>query len=508
MDEGRLPNDEGRLTPMTPSSRLVATLADLSVEHLAAARDAALREADLVEFRLDLLPRVEWRELLGDAAPRAIVTLRPVREGGRDQGDDAARDVRLREALAAGVAYVDVEWDATFGDALIAEFPGRVVLSRHDFQGMPSDLPRLVRELTARHPAVVKVAVTPQRLADQLVFTDAIAAAQGRPTVLIAMGASGLPSRLLPERFGSCWTYGGAAVAPGQVRPDVMRGRYRVGRHTAATQLFGVAGRPLGHSWSPTLHNAALQALDVDGVYLPFEAHDIDDLLTTAAALGVRGLSVTAPFKLDALARATRADDLATRLGAANTLTWTPEGWVASNTDVEGFLRPLRGRLPLAGARVAVLGAGGAARAVVAGLAAAGARVAVHARRAEQAEALTPLGATTGEWPPAPGSWDLLVNTTPVGTAPRVDDTPLPAHLLTGGRLVYDLVYNPGHTRLLRDAAAAGCETLGGLEMLIAQAAVQLATWLRVDPPIDVMRAAIHAEAPHLSLAPETSCPR
>jgi shikimate 5-dehydrogenase len=155
-----------------------------------------------------------------------------------------------------------------------------------------------------------------------------------------------------------------------------------------------------------------------------------------------------------------------------------------------------------------VLGAGGAARAVVAGLAAEGARVTVYARRPEQAAALTSLGATTGEWPPAPGSWDLLVNTTPVGTAPRVDDTPLPADLLAGGRLVYDLVYNPGHTRLLRDAAAVGCDTLGGLEMLIAQAAVQLATWLHVDPPVDAMRAAIHAEAPHLALAPETSCPR
>ena len=139
----------------------------------------------------------------------------------------------------------------------------------------------------------------------------------------------------------------------------------------------------------------------------------------------MRGLSVTAPFKLDALARAVSADPLARRLGAANTLTRTPEGWVARNTDVEGFLHPLRPRLTLAGARAAVLGAGGAARAVVAGLHAEGARVTVHARRRDQAAALVPLGATVGAWPPPPGSWDLLVNTTPVGTAPHVDDTPL-----------------------------------------------------------------------------------
>lgn len=493
---------------MTSPSKLVATLADLPVEAIAGAREAALRCADLVEFRLDLLPTLPLATLLADATPRAIVTMRPTREGGRFEGEESAREMRLREALALGVAYVDVEWDASFGDALIAAFPGRVVLSRHDFGGMPDDLPRVVGDLAARRPAVVKLAVTPRRLTDQLVFRDAIAAAHGRPTVLIAMGTVGLPSRLLPEQFGSCWTYGGAAVAPGQVRPEVMRTRYRIGQQSRATQVFGVAGRPIGHSWSPTLHNAALQALGVDAVYLPFEAHDIDDLLTTASALRVRGLSLTAPFKLDALARAARADGLASRLGAANTLTRTPEGWVASNTDVEGFLQPLRGRLPLADARVAVLGAGGAARAVVAGLVAEGARVSVYARRVEQAEALGTLGATAGEWTPAAGSWDLLVNTTPVGTAPRVDETPLPADLLAGGRLVYDLVYNPGHTRLLRDASAAGCETLGGLEMLIAQAALQVATWWRVDPPVDLMRAAIHAEAPHLALAPETPCPR
>jgi 3-dehydroquinate dehydratase/shikimate dehydrogenase len=423
-------------------------------------------------------------------------------------GTETAREARLREALELGAAYVDVEWDAAFADGFIAQFPGRVVLSRHDFSGMPVDLPGLVRAMAARRPGVVKIAVTPTRLTDQLALPEAASAAGDVPVVLIAMGAAGLASRILAQRVGSCWTYGGAAVAPGQVTPDLMRARYRVGRHTPATRIFGVAGRPISHSWSPTLHNAALQALGIDGVYLPFEARDMDDLLGAAAAFGVQGLSITAPFKLEALARATRADALATRLGAANTLTRAGDGWVASNTDVEGFLHPLRARLPLRGARVAVLGGGGAARAVVAGLHAEGARVTVHARRREQALALEPLGAAVGEWPPVRGSWDLLVNTTPVGTAPDVEATPIDASVLAGGRLVYDLVYNPGRTRLLRDAEAAGCATLGGLEMLIAQAAVQVATWLSVDPPIDAMRTAIYAEAPQFALAPETSCPR
>lgn len=493
--------------PITPV-KLVATLADLDADALPAAREAALQVADLVEFRLDRLPDLALGAMLGQARDRAIVTVRPTREGGHFQGEESVREGALRAALGLGARFVDVEWDAAFGDALIAAFPDRVVLSRHDFHGIPADLPALTRGLAARRPAVVKLAVTPARLADQFAFTSARAAASDTPLVLIAMGAVGLPSRILPERFGSCWTYSGAAIAPGQVRPDIMRSRYRVGQHGDDTRVFGVAGRPISHSWSPTLHNAALQALGIDAVYVPLEAADIDDLLATAQSLGIGGLSVTAPFKLDALKRAARADDLAQRLGAANTLTRSDEGWLARNTDVEGFLRPLRARMALAGARVSVLGGGGAARAVVAGLHDEGAHVTVHARRREQADALVSLGAAVGHWPPATGSWDLLVNTTPVGTAPHVEETPIEASRLSGGGLVYDLVYNPGRTRLLREAAAAGCATLGGLEMLIAQAAVQVATWFNVDPPIDAMRAAIHAEAPDLALAPETPCPR
>ncbi len=402
----------------TPPVKLVATLADLTAEALPAARADALRSADLVEFRLDRLPALPMAEVLGEAATRAIVTMRPVREGGCFEGEEAAREARLREALRSGAAFVDIEWDAAFGDAVIAEYPGRVVLSRHDFGGMPADLPGLVRELAARRPAVVKLAVTPARLTDQLAFRG------GQRRRVRHAGRADRDGGHRPAVAHPCPS--GSVRAGPTAAPRLLRGRcrrtscgarYRVGQHGAGTQVFGVAGRPIGHSWSPTLHNAALQALGIDGVYVPFEAQDIDDLLQTAEALGVRGLSVTAPFKLDALARASSADDLATRLGAANTLTRTDAGWVARNTDVEGFLHPLRSRMSLAGARVAVLGAGGAARAVVAGLHDEQAQVTVYARRREQADALVPLGATVGEWPPPAGSWDLLVNTTPVGTA-------------------------------------------------------------------------------------------
>jgi 3-dehydroquinate dehydratase/shikimate dehydrogenase len=485
---------------------LVESLADLPAEAFAQAFSQALSRADLVELRLDRLPADTMSRVPPDVRGRVLATCRAGWEGGGWSGTEDARLAVLVSALDAGVGYVDVEWRAAFYATLLAKAPGRVVLSMHDFARVPDDLADTVAAMAAAGPAIVKIAVQASRSSDVLRCRAAGTAAGRTPIVLIAMGPRGVASRVLSARLGSRWTYAGAGVAPGQIDAATMRAVYRVGRVSPHAAVYGVAGRPIGHSLSPVLHNAACEALDLDAVYVPFEAQDIDDLLDTADGLGVLGLSVTAPFKEDALRRASDADDATRAIGAANTLTRTPDGWIATNTDVEGFLAPLRQRVGLAGARVAVLGAGGAARGVVTGLTQAGAQVTVHARRPAQASALAPLGAAIGPWPPAAGSWDVLVNTTPVGTSPTVDETPVPASSLGPG-LVYDLVYNPADTRLLRDARAAGASTLGGLDMLVTQAALQFARWFDVPPPLDVMRAAVARHAPHLLASTESACP-
>jgi 3-dehydroquinate dehydratase/shikimate dehydrogenase len=490
----------------TTTPQLVESLADLSADALPRALTEALGRADLVELRLDRLPGDALALVPREARARVIATCRASWEGGGWTGTEEARRDVLMDALAAGVGYVDVEWRASCRDAVLAAAPTRVVLSLHDFTGVPDDLADTVAAMAAARPAVVKAAVQATRLGDVLRCRAAGQAAGGTPVVLIAMGPRGVASRILAGQLGSCWTYAGDGVAPGQIDARTMREVYRVGRVSPHAAVYGVAGRPVGHSLSPVLHNAACDALGLDAVYVPFEAADIDDLLDTAAALGVLGLSVTAPFKEDALARASQADASTRAIGASNTLTRIGDGWAATNTDVEGFLAPLRARLALSGARVAVVGAGGAARAVVTGLVQEGASVTVHARRAVQAAGLEPLGARVGGWPPAAGDWDVLVNTTPVGTAPRVDDTPVPDDVLGPG-LVYDLVYNPADTHLLRAARAAGAATLGGLEMLVTQAAHQFARWFHVPPPIDVMRAAVARHAPHLLPSTESACP-
>jgi shikimate dehydrogenase len=236
------------------------------------------------------------------------------------------------------------------------------------------------------------------------------------------------------------------------------------------------------------MHNAAFRAADFDAVYLPFPAVSADDFHRFARAIGISGASVTIPLKVSLVDYVDEVYSVARRIGAINTIRVADGRWIGGNTDAMGFLEPLQERVSLAGLRASVLGAGGAARAVTVALASTGCSVRLHARNRAQAEDVAVLtAAELGPWPPAPGSWDLLINCTPVGLYPRVDETPVPKEQLTG-RYVYDLIYNPPATRLLQDAAAVGCQTIGGLDMLVAQAREQFQWWTGTTCQAAVMR--------------------
>jgi shikimate dehydrogenase len=239
------------------------------------------------------------------------------------------------------------------------------------------------------------------------------------------------------------------------------------------------------------MHNAAFRMAGLDAVYLPLPAADPDDFMTFATAMGLKGASVTIPFKVPLYGRMDETDGVARRVGAINTIRVIEGKWVGGNTDPAGFLHPLLARrMPLRGARAAILGAGGAARAVAVALSSTGADVTVHARDRRRAEEVSSLvSGRTGEWPLRAGTWDLLVNCTPVGMHPGADRTPVSTSALTG-QLVYDLIYNPSVTRLLREAGAAGCQTIGGLDMLVGQAHEQFEWWTSRPPQPGVMRQA------------------
>jgi shikimate dehydrogenase len=259
---------------------------------------------------------------------------------------------------------------------------------------------------------------------------------------------------------------------------------------TDATEIYGVTGGSVLHSVSPAMHNAAFRAARIDAVYLPLPAVSAADFATFGHKLGISGASVTIPLKVSLFDQVDEVYSVARRIGAINTIRVENGRWIGGNTDASGFLEPLQERVSLEGLRASVLGAGGAARAVTVALASSGCAVRIHARNREQAEETAMLTSVAlGPWPPEPDSWDLLINCTPLGMYPHVDDTPIPAERLTG-RCVYDLVYNPTVTRLLREAAARGCQTIGGLEMLVAQAREQFRWWTGSKPQGGVLREA------------------
>jgi 3-dehydroquinate dehydratase / shikimate dehydrogenase len=467
-------------------SRLCVTVTGASMAELRQRRDLAT-EADLVELRLDTVEDPDAAGALAGRSRPVIVTCRPRWEGGHFGGSEEERRRLLADAQRLGAEYVDVEWRAGFTDLIASRRGEGVVVSMHDFTGVPRDLAARAEAMRSTGAAVVKLAVRASNLSDCLELLP-IGRSDPSRLVLIAMGEAGLPSRVLASRFGSAWTYAGDYAAPGQVPARQLLDEFGYRALSPHTQLFGVVGRPVLHSLSPAMHNAAFRAAGIDAIYVPLQASNFNDFIAFADAMAVVGASVTAPYKLDAFQHATEADETSRAVGASNTLRRRGAGWDAINTDVAGFLQPLVVHGPMVGRRCVVLGGGGAARAVVYALQQAGARVAVSSRRPEAAQSLAERsGATVAHWPPPAGSWDVLINTTPLGTAPDVDDTPLPDGPF-GGTLVYDLVYNPADTRLLRDARAAGCQTIGGLAMLVAQAERQFEWWTGQRPREGVMR--------------------
>jgi 3-dehydroquinate dehydratase/shikimate dehydrogenase len=466
--------------------KLCVTVAAPTMAELRERRDR-VTDADLVELRVDSVRDPSAAAALADRRLPVIFTCRPTWEGGWFAGSEEERKRLLVEAQTLGAEYLDVEWRAGFDDVIAGRGGKGVVLSTHDYDGVAGDLESRARAMRATGAEVVKLAVMPKGLADNLALLP-LTKDSAAATVVIGMGEAGLPTRILAGRFGSAWTYTGDRIAPGQIPASEMCGQYSFRSLGEGTAVYGVVGRPVSHSISPAIHNAAFRATRLDAVYLPLAATDFEDFRRFADALPIAGASVTAPFKVDAFQAASDLDAVSRRVHAVNTLKRNGARWSACNTDVAGFLAPLEAKAPVRGMRAIVLGAGGAARAVGIALASAGASVTFAARRSEQAtDVATMTGGAVTSWPPEPGSWDVLVNTTPVGTAPRVDETPMPRELLTG-RLVYDLVYNPIETRLLREAGAAGCGTLGGLDMLIAQAQKQFEWWTGVHAPERAMR--------------------
>lgn len=470
------------------------------LEHKALAE----KGAQLVELRLDYIGRApELGRLINGRPTPVVVTCRRTSDQGRWRGTEDQRLALLRAAIVAEVEYVDLEEDVA---GKIPRYgKTKRIVSHHDFEKTPDDLEEIHGRLAKLNADVVKIVTMANSSADVVRMLRLVSKATV-PTVGFCMGELGVPSRVLCGKYGSPFSYATFSsereLAPGQLSFDDMRRVYRYDSIDRNTRVFAVVGDPIAHSHSPKIHNAAFQQEGINAVYIPLRifkdrfAETIDDL----APLKIEGFSVTIPHKEAVMAKVALHDDPVDEIGAANTMYRTDNQWRAANTDYQAIMESVRLGMTvdgeeqrLEGRKVLLLGAGGAARAAALGLLRAGCGVTIASRTHSRAITLAEqLGCQQIAWENRGSVYaDILVNCTPVGMSPNVNDTPYQANWMREGILVFDSVYNPENTLLLKEARERGCRTVSGIEMFIRQAAAQFQLFTGQPAPLDTMRNAL-----------------
>ncbi len=470
---------------------------------------ARAEHADLVELRLDSCVHQGADPLALLACIRewplpVIVTNRLAAQGGDWDGDEEQRLDLLRRADAAGAAYIDVELAcyAAFGQA---PSQARLILSHHDFQGMGGDLDQIVRDMFAAKADIAKVAVSPGDAADLDVLAELCARHgrfapqrdRSRGLIALGMGEFGFPSRVLAGAWGAAMTFARLASdmrgsAPGQPTVRDLTRMYRVAAQGPETCIFGVLGDPVGHSLSPAMHNAAFAHHGIDAVYVPFRASDAG-AFWKACGGWIDGLSITIPHKGALLDSVDDVEDPVRAIGAMNTIFRRENGSsVGANTDAPAVITCLEETIrPLCSRRALVLGAGGVGHAVAYALRQAGCEVIIVNRTEARAQALAATldCAWLSQDKAHEIPYDILVNATSVGMNDP-DTSPWPATAHRQDSVVFDTVYTPLETCLLRDAADAGAATVCGLSMLEQQAAGQYQLWTGIAAPLARMHRA------------------
>ena len=430
--------------------------------------------------------------------PSSVATCRRTEAGGQFSGTVEEQVQILESAVRAGCDCVDLEIESVDqgGKLLLRRFkPARVLVSYHNYRTMPR-LGEVYRRLSRLPANTVKIAGYVHCLRDNLKVQAFLKAHGGSRLIVVGLGPSGLPSRLLGLRWGSALTYAstgrGPSAAPGQLSAHLMRAVYRVEHLDRNTQHFGIVGSRASVSLSPAMQNAAFSAKHVNAIYLPCETSRLSDFLELARHLKFSGFSVTMPYKRAIMRELDWIDPLAAEIGACNTVAVQDGKWMGWNTDAAAVVEVLTKRLRLGGSRILILGAGGAARSAAFALRGEGAEIFIAARREIRAQKLAKaISALAIPWTSADGlEVDAVINATPIGMTPNSEGMPIDLARLRV-RVVFDMVYHPMETRFLAEGRGRGMTTITGLEMLVAQGARQFEIWTGESAPRALMEQAV-----------------
>jgi 3-dehydroquinate dehydratase / shikimate dehydrogenase len=469
--------------------------------------EAAANENSLLELRLDYLPKPalllpKLKEFGGFHRDITLVaTCRRAAAGGKFRGSVASQFKVLEKAAAAGCQLVDIELESASSlkkpDLEKLRQKAGLIVSFHDYRGTK----KLEETWEAMHRLPVdyiKIVSTAKSLADNVKMmrlleqrSDVVS------TVGVCMGEQGIISRILNVRSGSTFTFAsaqaGEETAPGQIAARVLRDVYRIDMVDAATKVYGVAGDPITHSLSPQMMNTAFRRENINAVYVPLQTGDAADLLTCVREMPIQVLSITMPLKEEVLKHLDKTDSLSTKIGACNTIIRSQDGKLYGfNTDVAGVLRPLEQRLTLTGARILVIGAGGAARAAVFGLKDRNAEVWVMNRTAEKGQKLARQAHAHYISHPQLKKldFDVIINATPVGMNGARPQAPLEESELRT-RYLFEMIYSPAETKLVKMARAKGIQVIPGSEMFVQQGARQFEIWTGKPAPLEDMHRSV-----------------
>ncbi len=455
--------------------------------------------AQLVELRLDFIRRdVSLQRLLKDRPCPVVLTCRREKDGGRWTGSESARQILLRSAIVEGVDYIDLEEDIAGNIPRYGKT--KRIISYHNFSEMPADLEALHERMCGLDPDIVKIAVMAHHPRDSFRMLRLVRESKV-PTIGICMGDIGLPTRILAGKFGAPFTYATfhheRALAPGQLSFRQMKDVYFYDSINADTEIYGVVADPIGHSLSPLIHNTAFRKMGLNKVYVPFRVPEecLEEFFQDCTELGIKGLSVTIPHKEAALRYAATVEGAAREIGAVNTLIFNDEvkGY---NTDYHAAMDSIVKGIgesnqenPLSGRTALVLGAGGVARAIAYGLKKREADVVITSRTESRAKQLAQqLNCRWTDWGTRHSiKANLLINCTPVGMHPNLDETPFHKHYLRRQMVVFDTVYNPEQTLLIKEAREQGCRTVTGVDMFVRQAAMQFKLFTQQSAPVATM---------------------
>ena len=465
--------------------------------------ESLVRDNPFVEFRLDYLPKpllaIKPLQEFLDYHPHvyAIATCRRVANGGRFRGAIAAELDILAKAAEVGCQLVDLELETAqkIKPPQLKKLRERaaLILSYHDFRATKK-LQETLATMEAVQADFYKIVGTATTLHDNVVMMKFLEKESYRHSLIgLCMGEQGIISRVLGLRAGSIFTFAsamaGEETAPGQVTAKMLRDIYRADKVDTATRVYGVAGDPVAHSLSPLLMNTAFRRENVNAVYLGLHAKTMKDLRACMKDIPISGLSVTMPYKQEILEDLDNTDPYTAKTGACNTVVRGQDGKLYGfNTDVAGVVRPLEHKVPLSGAKVLILGAGGAARAAVFGLKERGAEIWILNRTTAKAQKLAKSARVKvlKKADLKKLTFDVIVNATPVGMG-NSKDSPLKPEEIKA-KYVFDIIYDPLETPLLKAARARGAEVIPGIEMFVQQAARQFEIWTGKPAPADEMR--------------------